>query len=64
MIFGSLLSPEILLASLQPVCSDHDHCDIKYTFFYQVFLYLELFENQQINSRTGALFLCCFVDIS
>jgi len=65
-IFGSLLSPEILLAGLEPVHSDHDHCnsDYRYGFLYWVFLYLELSKNQPSNSRTGALFLCCFVDIS
>lgn len=31
-IFGSLLSPEILLAGLQPVHSDHDHCNTKYRY--------------------------------
>lgn len=35
-IFGSLLSPEILLAGLEPVHSDHDHCnsDYRYGFLY------------------------------
>jgi len=68
-IFGSLLPPEILLAGLQPVHSDYDHCNTKYMYgnmgsFYRVCLYLELSENQPSNSRTGALFLCCFVDVS
>jgi hypothetical protein len=31
-IFGLLLSPEMLLAGLQPVHSDHDHCNTNYRY--------------------------------